>query len=145
MVESVAPGETPAAPPVVEGPVQGQIVLLVENDAELRRAMVLLLEKWGVEVIEAASGDEALALIDDLGILPDALIADHQLGEGRSGLDTILALRTRAPDLPARLITADRSETLAEAARAAGVTLLQKPVAPDALRRFLAGPTTKGP
>ena len=125
--------------------VEGRIVLLVENDAELRRAMVLLLEKWGVQVIEAASGEEALALIEDLGILPDALIADQQLGAGMSGIQTLVALRARAPDLPARLISADRGEALGHAARAAGLGLLMKPVQPDALYAFLAGTTTKGP
>ncbi|MCF8512653.1 MAG: PAS-domain containing protein [Rhodobacteraceae bacterium] len=127
------------------GSVQGRIVLLVENDSELRRAMVLLLEKWGAAVIEAASGEEALALIEDLGILPDAMIADHGLGAGMTGLQTVQALRLRAPHLPVRLISADRSETLHEAARAAGIGFLVKPVEPEALRAFLAGPTTKGP
>lgn len=124
--------------------VEGRIVLLVENDAELRRAMVLLLEKWGAAVIEASSGEEALALIEDLGILPDALIADQHLGQGMSGLDTLLTLRARAPGLPSRLISADRGEALREAARAAGVGVMMKPVAPEALRAFLARTTTKG-
>jgi len=124
--------------------IEGRIVLLVENDAELRRAMVLLLEKWGAAVIEASSGEEALALIEDLGILPDALIADQHLGQGMSGLDTLLTLRARAPGLPSRLISADRGEALREAARAAGVGVMMKPVAPEALRAFLARTTTKG-
>lgn len=132
--------DPPAVAAMLGGPVQGQIVLLVENDAELRRAMVLLLEKWGVAVIEAASGEEALALIDDLGILPDALIADQQLGPGMTGLETVARLQARAPQLPSRLITADRGEALAMAAHAAGVAVLMKPVAPEALRAFLATP-----
>lgn len=133
----------PAAPAPQAGSVEGRIVLLVENDAELRRAMVLLLEKWGAAVIEAASGEEALALIDDLGILPDALIVDQQLGGGLSGLETLAALRARAPDLPARLISADRSEALRERARVLEVGLFIKPVEPGALRAFLAATTTK--
>lgn len=127
------------------GSVDGRIVLLVENDAELRRAMVLLLEKWGVAVIEAASGEEALALIDDLGILPDAVIADQALGQGMTGLEMLAAMRARAPALPMRLISADRAEALGLAARAAGISLLMKPVEPDTLHSFLAASTTKGP
>lgn len=64
-------------------------MLLVENDAELRRALVLVMERWGAEVIEAASAAEAMALIADLGILPDALVVDHQLEAGETGLDLI--------------------------------------------------------
>ncbi len=136
-----------AQPGLASGSVEGRIALLVENDAELRRAMVLLLEKWGVAVIEAATGEEALTLIDDLGILPDAVIADHALGTGMTGLELLRHLHARAPDLPARLISADRGEGLAEAARAAGVGFLVKPVEPGVLRAFLAAtaPTTKGP
>ena len=144
VAEPPSPG---LAPP---GDVEGRIALLVENDAEVRRAMVLLLEKWGVAVIEASSGEEALALIEDLGILPDAVIADQHLGTGMSGLALVTRLQARAPGLPARLISADRGEALAEAARAAGAGLLRKPVDPVALRGFLADPpvgrtTTKGP
>ena len=143
----VADPVTPASPPA--GSIEGRIVLLVENDAELRRAMVLLLEKWGVAVIEAASGEEALALIDDLGILPDAVIADQALGQGMTGLEMLVTLRARAPALPMRLISADRGEALALAARVAGIGLVMKPVEPGALHRFLAqtttASTTKGP
>ena len=144
LTDAQSPAEGPGVGLPQAGSVEGRIVLLVENDAELRRAMVLLLEKWGAAVIEAASGEEALALIDDLGILPDALIADQQLGSGLSGLQVLAALRARAPGLPARLISADRGENLRDAARAASVGLLMKPVQPEALRAFLAATTTKG-
>lgn len=124
------------------GLVEGRIVLLIENDAELRRAMVLLLEKWGAAVIEAATGEEALALLDDLGILPDAVVVDQHLGAGLTGLQTIAALHARAAHLPAhlptRLISADRSEALAQSAARAKVPVMMKPVEPSALRAFLA-------
>lgn len=145
LADDMAPEERPAFAALPGRSVEGRIVLLVENDAELRRAMVLFLEKWGVAVIEASSGEEALALIEDLGILPDALIADQQLGAGMSGLETLVALRARAPDLPARLLSADRGEGLREVAAQAGLGLLIKPVQPEAIYAFLAATTTKGP
>ena len=145
LADGMVPEERPAFAALPGRSVEGRIVLLVENDAELRRAMVLFLEKWGVAVIEASSGEEALALIEDLGILPDALIADQQLGAGMSGLETLVALRARAPDLPARLLSADRGEGLREAATAAGLGLLIKPVQPEAIYAFLAATTTKEP
>ena len=142
LADAFALPETLPAPEA--GPVEGRIVLLIENDAELRRAMVLLLEKWGVAVIESASGEEALTLLDDLGILPDAIIADQQLGAGLTGLDTLRALRAKGADVPARLISADRGESLRRAALAEGIAVLIKPVQPEALRAFLAhGSTTK--
>ncbi len=77
----VQPVERRAARPVV----RDRIVLLVENDEDLRRAMVLLLEKWGVSVLDAAGGEEALALIEEIGILPDCLLVDQQLGQRNDG------------------------------------------------------------
>jgi hypothetical protein len=146
MLELPITDPAPLAPPepapefaqtLQAGSLEDRIVLLVENDAELRRALVLLLEKWGAAVIEAATGEEALLLIDDLGILPDALIVDQQLGGGLTGLQTIAALRARGDAMPARLISADRSESLRDLARQANVVLLIKPVQTAALRLFL--------
>ncbi len=118
----------------VPGGLAGLIVLLVENDAELRRALALLLEGWGVQVIEATSGEEALALVEEIGILPDRGLVDYRLGAGMDGL--ALAERLAAAGMAVRLITADRSEALQGAAGRVGV--LQKPIAPEALAGFLA-------
>jgi CheY-like chemotaxis protein len=127
--------------PVPTAPIQMQdrIVFLVENDEDLRRAMGLLLEKWGVHVLEAASGEEALALIDDLGILPDFLLVDHQLGAGMTGLDFIAELTRLHGDLPLLLVTAERSAALAQACAARGVAILYKPIDAMALREVMAG------
>jgi hypothetical protein len=135
-----------AQPEVTHRPAQldqasaaGRIVLLVENDAELRRALTLVMEQWGAEVIEAADAAGAQALLADLGILPDALLIDHQLESDMTGLDLIAAFRADHGPLPTRLITASRDSTLRRAAAEAGVPVLEKPVSPEALRAFLAG------
>jgi signal transduction histidine kinase/CheY-like chemotaxis protein len=116
----------------------GKIGFLVENDEDLRRAMGLLLEKWGISVIDAGSGEEALALLEELGILPDFMLVDHQLGDGMSGLDLLRHLHARHGGLPARLITADRSPGLMADATRDGIGLIYKPIEPRALRGFLA-------
>lgn len=123
--------ETPERRP---GPVAAdKIAFLVENDAELRRALGLLLEKWGMTVLEAASGEEALALIDEIGILPDIFIVDHQLGEGMTGIEVLARVRAAHGRVPARLITADRGRDLQEMAALAGIEILYKPIDPRAL------------
>ncbi|WP_085835634.1 hybrid sensor histidine kinase/response regulator [Aquimixticola soesokkakensis] len=116
------------------------IVLLVENDEELRRAMCLLLEGRGVSVIEAASGEEALALLGELGITPDILMVDQQLGEGMDGIDTILELRAGCGPQPARLVTANRTQAVRTKAERAGIKILFKPIDPQEIDRFLATP-----
>lgn len=114
-------------------------VLLVENDAELSRAMVQLLEKWGVTVLDVASGEEALELIEATEVEPDICLIDYQLGDGMTGLEVFAALRARFGEVVARLVTADRSEELRLAARAAGIDILTKPIPPVELSRVLFG------
>ena len=117
---------------------QNRIAFLVENDVTLRRAMGLLLEKWGVSVLEAATGEEALALIDELGILPDFFLVDQQLGEGMGGLAFVDALHRLHGRVPAKLITADRSDGLRDAAHSRGVEVIVKPIEARALLAVVA-------
>ncbi len=121
------------------GEMAGRIVFLVENDAELRRAMGLLLEKWGVSVLDAPSGEAALELLEELGILPDCFLVDQDLGAGMDGLGFIAALRARHGAVPARLVTALRSEDFEARCRAAGIEVMAKPLEARALRGFVAG------
>ncbi|MEZ5686023.1 MAG: PAS-domain containing protein [Paracoccaceae bacterium] len=121
----------------------GLLVLLVENDEGLSRAMAQLLEKWGVTVLDVASGEEALELVEATGIAPDRCLIDYQLGEGMDGLDCLEALRARfGPDLPARLVTADRSPEMRARADVLGAEILAKPILPAALSTFLFGPVS---
>ncbi|MFN3723931.1 MAG: PAS-domain containing protein [Paracoccaceae bacterium] len=116
---------------------QGKIGFLVENDPDLCRAMGLLLEKWGLSVLDADSGEAALALIDELGILPDFFLVDHQLGDGMTGVEFIQALRRDHGDVPARLITANRSPEVQALAQMTGVEVMMKPIDARALEAFL--------
>jgi CheY-like chemotaxis protein len=100
--------------------------------------MAHLLEKWGVNVLEAESAEAALALIDELGILPDCFLVDHALGPGMDGLAFLQVVQARHRSVAARIITADHSATLAAAAAAVGVGVLYKPIEPRALEAFLA-------
>ena len=73
--------------PVVTKTLSG-CVLIVEDDALLREAMVLLLSEWGLVVIEAASGGEAQAALARAGRWPDMILADYRL-RGENGLDVM--------------------------------------------------------
>jgi CheY-like chemotaxis protein len=69
----------------------GKTVLLVEDDSWLRYVMAELLADDGYEVREAATGTQALALVDEE--TPDAVVLDLNLPE-LSGLDVLHELRT---------------------------------------------------
>jgi signal transduction histidine kinase len=113
------------------------IVLLVENDALLQRAMTTILEKWGVTVLAADSAETSFEIIKELGIVPDAMIVDYQLDEGRDGVELALELLERNPQIDTRIISANRSPELRRKCRDAGLELLLKPVDPQRLINFL--------
>ncbi|MEZ5755367.1 MAG: PAS-domain containing protein [Paracoccaceae bacterium] len=137
--EGAALTEGPRPAPISRPAMQNRIVFLVENDGDLRRAMGLLLEKWGISVLDAASGEEALELIEELGILPDCFIVDYNLGEGMDGLRFLAEVRARHGAVPSRIVTADRRPELRAACAEAGAGLMIKPLDPRALETFIAG------
>jgi CheY-like chemotaxis protein len=99
--------------------------------------METLLRGWGCEVLKAPSLALALDAVSDKPIVPNGLLVDFHLDEG-NGIEAIIALRRRLGDLPAILITADRSPDVRELARNEGVQVLHKPLKPAALRALLA-------
>ncbi|MCA0870067.1 PAS-domain containing protein [Seohaeicola saemankumensis] len=127
-----------ARPATPEGPLDHRIILLIEDDTDLRHALTLTLEGWGMDVFACASQREALALLDEVDIAPDLMISDYQLEDGQLGTDAIAALRARFGPLPACLITANRTNAMRDACAESGVTLLHKPLDPGDLRQFLA-------
>jgi CheY-like chemotaxis protein len=78
-------------------------VLVVEDDAFVREMAVAGLEDAGFEAIEAASGGEALRLLQ-AGIAVDALLTDIRLPEA-NGWAVARAYRERFPDLPVLYVT----------------------------------------
>lgn len=125
-------------------PDDGLIVLLVDDDDQMRGAMVDLLDGWGVSVLEASSFADALRLLDEAGIVPDAFLLDHQLGDGETGLDLAREIEARFGPRPGRIISADRSLALTEACLAEGLALMPKPLDAGQLRVFLASVAPSG-
>ena len=72
-----------------------RVVLVVEDEAVVRAAIAEEFRNYGWQVLEAASGEDALALIADNYI--DVVFTDIQLAGVMSGWDTAEALRARAP------------------------------------------------
>jgi CheY-like chemotaxis protein len=126
------------APRIVAAPLAGLRVIAIDNEPSILEGMRGLLSGWGCDVIVAPDLKGALAAIRESRAGPEVIIADYHLDEG-DGLDAIKSLRwkTRA-DMPAVLVTADRTPAVRDAAAAMQVHLLNKPVKPAALRALLA-------
>lgn len=137
---SEAAPQPPAAPHQPGGPLllTDKIAFLVENDGDFRRALALLLERWGMTVLESATAEEALALIEEIDILPDIFLVDHQLGDGMTGVEFLTRIRAAHGPVPSRLITANRSRDVRAAATAEGIEVLYKPIDRRALEAVVA-------
>ncbi|WP_299898215.1 PAS-domain containing protein [uncultured Ruegeria sp.] len=113
------------------------IALLIENDENLRNALTMTIESWGVEVLECESENEAISLLREIGILPDFVVADYQLNNGKTGTDAMRALTDEFGHLPGCIITANRSPELVEQCKQAKLPLLYKPIDPQLLKSTL--------
>jgi len=79
-------------------------ILIVDDEEVLRDVLDAVLRREGFEVAMAASGEEALAVLDEDDNI-DLVILDIML-PGISGIDTLRALRISNPSLPVIIITA---------------------------------------
>jgi PAS domain S-box-containing protein len=109
-------------------------VLAVDNDERIVAATVALLRSLGHRALGARSGASAMALPGPF----DAALVDVQLDDGEDGFDVVARLRSRQPNLPILLVTAETGITLRERAQAAGVGVLAKPATVEAIEAFLA-------
>jgi PAS domain S-box-containing protein len=75
-----------------------EVVLVVEDDGDLRDLAVLLLNRMGYRTHEAADGRMALSLLEKLPHI-DLLFTDLVLPEGMSGVEIAKAARMRFPGL----------------------------------------------
>src|SRR5499426_1284167 len=120
------------------GQLANMVVLCIDNDPKILDGMGTLLGGWGCSVIKAADLKSAVSALADARAVPHGLLVDYHLDDG-NGIDAIVQLRWRfGPDLPAILITADRSPHVREDARARNIQVLSKTVKPAALRALLA-------
>lgn len=117
---------------------QGLNVLAVDNEPAIVAGLKLLLKGWQVGVMTATSSAAAMATMQHHGNKVDAILADYHI-HGDDGIELVLAMRQQSGrHVPAILITADRSKVVQDAARAADIQYLPKPVKPAALRACLA-------
>ncbi|HZU71159.1 MAG TPA: response regulator [Acidimicrobiales bacterium] len=104
------------------------VVLLVDDAPDIRLLERAVLARRGHEVLEAASGREALALLND-GPLPTVVVLDVQMPE-MDGWETLSSIRRhpRAADIPVILCTVkSRSQDEARAWRGGCDGYLIKP------------------
>ncbi len=118
-------------------PVIGRTILCIDNEENVLRGMKTLLSGWGAAVITATSKATALDCRRETSIMPDVILADYQLDD-ELGTDVIVALRKQwRQDIPAVIITADRTRDSMNHLNGLGYPVLHKPIKAAALRSLL--------
>jgi len=116
---------------------EGCSVLVVEDQAEVRAAMKVLLEGWGCQVHTADSGEQARDQLARLGCAPDVVIADVRLPGGEDGIAVLDFIRVRYPETGGVLVSGDIAPEVLRRAQDSGYTLLHKPLRPARLRALM--------
>jgi Na+/proline symporter/signal transduction histidine kinase/ActR/RegA family two-component response regulator len=120
------------------GSLADTVVLCIDNERAILDGMQRLLGGWGCRVLTALDLADALAALDPSDAEPDGLLVDYHL-DGGNGVAAIAALRRRTGrDIPAILITADRSAAVRDEARDVNAHVLHKPLKPASLRALIA-------
>ena len=139
----------PTSPAEREAPHgQREAVLVVEDDAEIRRLSVEALRDLGYQVMEAADGHEALRILAS-GDKLDLLFTDVVLPGGMTGADIAAEARAQRPGLKVLFTTGYARNAIVHHGRLdPGVQLLVKPYAfadlAAKVREVLESPADEG-
>ncbi len=101
-----APGRPAAPEKPVDLPLPAQCVLLVDDEADILRALSGLLQALGWRTHSATDADAALALAADPSLPLSAAVIDQRLPQG-DGIGLVGRLRALRPGLPALIVTGD--------------------------------------
>lgn len=114
---------------------QGKLVLVVEDDADLRSLLGDLVRELGLQVAEATDGNEAIQKIRD--VEPHLVLTDLRIPGG--GFDYVRTIRALHPSCPIILLTAYGDYQAKAEALACGMTVFAKPVRLTDLQRAIIG------
>ena len=135
-----------SAPVALADELRDRTILVVDDEATIRAAVVEVLSRWGCRAVAAASAREAAAIFAARGDRPDAMVVDYQLERGESGLDAIAQLNASfAATVPAIIVTGDTQPERLREANEIGYLLLYKPLAPMRLRAALSAALQAAP
>jgi two-component system cell cycle sensor histidine kinase/response regulator CckA len=110
-----------------------ETILLVEDEEPVRRLLAYILRHRGYQVLDAAGGDEALALFAQHGDSIHLLLTDMVMPK-MSGRELCERLRTIRPGLKVVFMSGYTDDVLVRTgAMSPGMSFLQKPLRPDTL------------
>ncbi|MEL6467248.1 MAG: PAS-domain containing protein [Pseudomonadota bacterium] len=127
-----------AAAPKAETDLHGVLVMLVENNRSVAQAIAHLIESSRGEVLVAETAEEALATISEIDLVPDAFLLDFQLGDGMNGIALYEQILRLYGEVPAAIISANKSAELRALCKQLNLKLLAKPLNAQRVYDFLS-------
>ncbi len=107
-------------------------VLLVDDEANIRRMLGALLREEGFSVAEAGNGNAALLMVDQAD--PDVILLDLLMPPGPDGLETLARLRERGRLTPVIMMSGKAQLTDAvRSVKLGAFQFLEKPLTPEAV------------
>jgi two-component system nitrogen regulation response regulator NtrX len=107
-------------------------ILLVDDEANIRRMLGALLRSEGFAVTEAPNGNSALLLLDEVD--PDVVLLDLLMPPGPDGLETLSKIRDRGDAAPVIMMSGKAQLTDAvRAVKLGAFQFLEKPLSPEAV------------
>jgi len=104
-------------------------ILVIDDEAEIRRSVRMILEYEGYELIEASSGPEGLAMAEREA--PDLVFLDIKM-PGMDGLDALQRIKASNETLPIVIISGHGTvSTAVEATKAGAFDFIEKPLASE--------------
>jgi two-component system nitrogen regulation response regulator NtrX len=104
-------------------------ILVIDDEAEIRRSVRMILEYEGYEVIEASSGPEGVTLVERES--PDLVFLDIKM-PGIDGLDALQRIKASKETLPVVIISGHGTvSTAVEATKAGAFDFIEKPLATE--------------
>jgi two-component system, chemotaxis family, CheB/CheR fusion protein len=114
------------------------LILVVEDDPELRELLEILLKEEGYRVAMAADGVAALDWVAQASARPDLILADFNLPNGLNGLQLTERLRqTLLRPVPVIILTGDISTATLRDIALQNFVLLNKPVKSPELKEAI--------
>ncbi len=110
-------------------------VLIVDDEADLRKSIRLILTKADYDVVEAEDGEQAIAAIrsGDNPLLVSVIICDLVMPKV-GGMEAIAYFRSQFPGVPILVLTGHLNiENVNELYKQGVVDCLAKPIAPEKL------------
>lgn len=113
---------------------QDYLLVLVDDEQDIRDATERMLKEWGCDTIVVESGRQAIEQLSDKKTIPTLLIVDYRLKD-ETGIDVIKRIRSLyARGISAMIITGDTMTDLKKVAKDNDLVVMHKPVSPAELR-----------